>query len=99
MVPWARLELARLAAPPPQDGVSTNSTTRASFGARGGIRTRKPLRAGDFKSPVYTVPPLSLFGAQGEIRTHTVQVLNLLPLPIALLGLICIRNLLFLSFL
>ena len=26
------------------------------------------------------------YGAQGGIRTHTVQVLNLLPLPIALLG-------------
>ena len=26
-------------------------------GRRGGDRTRKPLRAGDFKSPVYTIPP------------------------------------------
>jgi len=29
MVLWARLELARLAPLPPQDSVSTNSTTRA----------------------------------------------------------------------
>ncbi len=29
MVHWARLELARVASPPPQDGVSTNSTTSA----------------------------------------------------------------------
>jgi hypothetical protein len=30
MVLWARLELAHLAALPPQDSVSTNFTTRAS---------------------------------------------------------------------
>ncbi len=29
MVPWARLELARLAPLPPQDSVSTNFTTKA----------------------------------------------------------------------
>jgi hypothetical protein len=29
MVPMARLELAQLSPPPPQDGVSTNSTTSA----------------------------------------------------------------------
>jgi hypothetical protein len=29
LVLWARLELARLAPLPPQDSVSTNSTTRA----------------------------------------------------------------------
>ena len=29
MVPTARLELARLSPPPPQDGVSTSSTTSA----------------------------------------------------------------------
>jgi hypothetical protein len=29
MVPTARLELAQLSPPPPQDGVSTNSTTSA----------------------------------------------------------------------
>ncbi len=29
MVHWARVELARVASPPPQDGVSTNSTTSA----------------------------------------------------------------------
>src|SRR5215218_1943302 len=28
--------------------------------AGGGIRTRKPFRVGDFKSPAYTVPPLRL---------------------------------------
>lgn len=26
-------------------------------GRRGGIRTRKPVRAADFKSAVYTIPP------------------------------------------
>jgi len=31
LVLWARLELARLAPLPPQDSVSTNSTTRAPF--------------------------------------------------------------------
>lgn len=31
MVPTVRLELTRLAPPPPQDGVSTNSTTSAIF--------------------------------------------------------------------
>src|ERR1700745_3593244 len=31
MVPTERLELSRLSPPPPQDGVSTNSTTSASF--------------------------------------------------------------------
>ncbi len=30
LVPTARLELARLSPPPPQDGVSTNSTTSAN---------------------------------------------------------------------
>jgi hypothetical protein len=30
MVPTARLELAQLSPPPPQDGVSTNSTTSAT---------------------------------------------------------------------
>ncbi len=33
MVPTERLELSRLAPPPPQDGVSTNSTTSAVFSA------------------------------------------------------------------
>jgi hypothetical protein len=27
------------------------------LGRRGGIRTRKPVRAADFKSAVYTIPP------------------------------------------
>jgi hypothetical protein len=31
-VPWAGLEPAHLSALPPQDSVSTNSTTRAYFG-------------------------------------------------------------------
>ena len=31
LVLWARLELARLAPLPPQDSVSTNSTTRADI--------------------------------------------------------------------
>jgi hypothetical protein len=30
LVPTARIELAQLSPPPPQDGVSTNSTTSAS---------------------------------------------------------------------
>ena len=34
LVLWARLELARLAPLPPQDSVSTNSTTRAMFAAQ-----------------------------------------------------------------
>jgi len=41
-VPWRGLEPRRLSAPPPQDGVSTNFTTRAiTAGSRGqgsGIR-------------------------------------------------------------
>lgn len=28
------------------------------YGAEGGTRTRKPLRATDFKSVVYAIPPL-----------------------------------------
>ncbi len=31
LVPWARLELARLSTLPPQDSVSTNFTTKASL--------------------------------------------------------------------
>ncbi len=42
MVPRARFELARLAAPPPQDGVSTSSTTWACRrGLAEGLRGRK----------------------------------------------------------
>ena len=50
LVPTARLELARLLAPPPQDGVSANSTTWAilsNCGARDRIRTGTP-RGGEF---------------------------------------------------
>ena len=34
MVPTERLELSQLSPPPPQDGVSTNSTTSAFFSAQ-----------------------------------------------------------------
>src|SRR5436853_2457999 len=41
-MPWRGLEPRRLAAPPPQDGVSTNFTTRANhyFNGADGARTR-----------------------------------------------------------
>lgn len=43
LVPMARLELARLSPPPPQDGVSTNSTTSAKASRAGSAISGSPL--------------------------------------------------------
>src|SRR6202007_2840527 len=46
MVPTVRLELTRLSPPPPQDGVSTNSTTSATAGILPAFRKAALLRSG-----------------------------------------------------
>ena len=46
-------------------------------GTRDGTRTRMPLQAADFKSAVYTIPPLWHFVFTGPacwIRTHILEV-------------------------
>jgi hypothetical protein len=45
-VPWRGLEPRRLTAPPPQDGVSTNSTTRASHLCCTGLTGLEPATSG-----------------------------------------------------
>jgi hypothetical protein len=51
-VPTERLELSRLSPPPPQDGVSTNSTTSA-FPLPAGPRLRRPRRQQSGVEPGY----------------------------------------------
>jgi hypothetical protein len=45
-MPWRGLEPRRLSAPPPQDGVSTNFTTRATGGSCGPAAARPDRRCG-----------------------------------------------------
>ena len=47
------------------------------------------LSAAASKTAVYPIPPLahiSLLGIPYVIRTHTLQILSLLPLPVGLMG-------------
>ena len=72
-VPRARFELARLTAPPPQDGVSTSSTTWAKRGpflakARPGRNIRRALGARRFvRGPAPAAPPAVSSGALEEL--------------------------------
>src|SRR5207237_6269272 len=52
IMPWRGLEPRRLAAPPPQDGVSTNFTTRAQPGTTNQSHTANACYRADTASPV-----------------------------------------------
>ncbi len=47
--------------------------------SRGGIRTLKPLRARDFKSLVYTIPPLGLFLTSTNSQVSQLRRWGMLP--------------------
>ena len=59
MVLWARLELACLAALPPQDSVSTNFTTRAAFDGGGTEKCLVPRRRLELPRLAALVPETS----------------------------------------
>ena len=56
MVPTDRLELSRVAPPPPQDGVSTNSTTSATNRREIWYRIVPQLSTESFELGIYPSP-------------------------------------------